>query len=165
MTRWPAAQVGHIRRRYLRTVKVPAQLAAEIARVTSVGAGDLGRGAARPRISTAFAPTLARVVGAAAGGGGGAGAEGGSLYDALLDDYEPGATRGLPGRHVRPARPRLVALRDRILGAPVPKALSGSFAEDGQLALSRELAAAFGYDRNAWPDRQGGASVLFGLGP
>lgn len=43
-------------------------------------------------------------------------------------------------------RPRLVALRDNILGAPAPAALDGVFDEDGQLEISNRLAEAFGYD-------------------
>jgi carboxypeptidase Taq len=37
-------------------------------------------------------------------------------------------------------RPRLVALRDRVLGAPQPNRLDGEFPAEGQLALSRDLA-------------------------
>src|SRR5690606_40542182 len=46
-------------------------------------------------------------------------------------------------------RPRLVALRERILGADRhPAPLSGHFAEARQLGLARDLATAFGYDWN-----------------
>lgn len=139
-----AAQVGHIRRRYLRTVKVPARLAAEIARVTSVAQGIWAEARATENFDT-FAPTLARVV-ALRQEEASALAQGGSLYDALLDDYEPGATEAFLSEMFDQLRPRLVALRDRVMGAAMPPGLSGSFAEAGQLALSRELAAAFGYD-------------------
>jgi carboxypeptidase Taq len=44
-------------------------------------------------------------------------------------------------------RPRLVGLRERILGQGTPpKRLSGAFGEAGQLALAHEVAEAFGYD-------------------
>jgi carboxypeptidase Taq len=43
-------------------------------------------------------------------------------------------------------RPRLVALRAAILEKPAPVALTGTFDEAGQLALSTKLAEAFGYD-------------------
>jgi carboxypeptidase Taq len=43
-------------------------------------------------------------------------------------------------------RPRLVALRERINGAPEAPKLQGTFSEEGQLRLSEEVARAFGYD-------------------
>jgi carboxypeptidase Taq len=43
-------------------------------------------------------------------------------------------------------RPRLVALRERIKGAPEAPRLEGRFHEEGQLLLSNEVAVAFGYD-------------------
>ena len=44
-------------------------------------------------------------------------------------------------------RPRLVALRERLLGADhQPQPLSGDFNETGQLQISETLARAFGYD-------------------
>jgi carboxypeptidase Taq len=139
-----SAQVRHVRRRYERTVRVPARLAAEIARVTSLAHG-IWAAARRDADFAAFAPTLARIV-ALNREEAEAVAMGGDLYDALLDEFEPGATQAFLTEMFDQLRPRLVALRDKILGAPQPKGLSGSFAEDGQLALSRELAVAFGYD-------------------
>jgi carboxypeptidase Taq len=44
-------------------------------------------------------------------------------------------------------RPRLVALREAVLASPdQPAALDGHFPREGQLALARDLATAFGYD-------------------
>ena len=141
------ANLRHIRRRYHRTKKVPARLAAEIARVTSVAQGVWARARASEDFA-AFAPTLERVVNlrqeeAAAL------AEDCDLYDALLDDYEPGATAIDLEAMFGALRPRLVALREKILHAPKqPMPLVGEFSESGQLALSKELALAFGYDLN-----------------
>jgi carboxypeptidase Taq len=141
-----SAQVRHVRRRYERTVRVPAKLAAELARVTSLAHG-VWAAARRDEDYAAFAPTLKRVF-ALRREEAEAVALGGDLYDALLDEYEPGATQAFLTEMFDQLRPRLVALRDRVLGAPQPRALSGRFAEEGQLALSRELAVAFGYDLN-----------------
>ncbi len=141
------ANLRHIRRYYDRTVKVPARLATEIARTTSVAQGVWARARAAEDYA-AFAPTLEKVVRlrqeeAAAL------AEGGDLYDALLDDYEPGATAATLETMFGALRPRLVALRERILHAPhQPVRPSGAFPESGQITLSRELALAFGYDLN-----------------
>ncbi len=143
----PAAQLRHIRRSFDRATKVPAALAQEIARVTSMAQGIWADARTNDDVA-AFLPTLAHVIRlrreeAAAL------AQGGDLYDALIDDYEPGATAGTIGAMFDRMRPRLVALRAAVLGAShQPKALQGVFNAPGQLALSRDLASAFGYDWN-----------------
>ena len=139
------AQLRHIRRMFDRTTLLPSQLAAELARVTSRAQGVWAEARAADDFD-AFAPTLARVVTlkqeeAAAL------ADGGELYDALLDDYEPGATATMLTEMFGALRPRLVALRERVLGAErQPPRLTGSFDAAAQLRLSAELAVAFGYD-------------------
>ena len=139
------AQIRHIRRTYERTSRVPMQLAAEIARTTSraQGAWAEARGASD---FAAFALTLETVVELKRREAE-ALSDGGSLYDALLDDYEPGATTQFLDDLFGAMRPRLVALREKVLGSDRrPKVLSGDFEERAQLALSSELALAFGYD-------------------
>ncbi|MEM0947713.1 MAG: carboxypeptidase M32 [Pseudomonadota bacterium] len=139
------AQLREIRRSYTRNTKVPAALASEIARVTSIAQGVWAD--SRTKESWyAFQPTLENVVrlrreeGAAL-------ADGGEVYDALLQDYEPGMTAAEIETLFSELRPGLVSLRDRILGADAsPAGLATTFAEDGQLALSAELAEIFGYD-------------------
>jgi carboxypeptidase Taq len=139
-----AAQLREIERSYKRSVKVPADLAQELARVTSVAQGIWARARAADKVSD-FAPTLSKVIDlrrqeAACL------AEGGDLYDALLNDYEPEATAATIGAMFDRMRPRLVALREAVLGAAKPKGLKGTFAKESQLALAREAATAFGYD-------------------
>jgi carboxypeptidase Taq len=134
-----------IGRSYARNVKVPADLAQELARVTSTAQGVWAEARARDDVA-AFLPTLAEVIAlrqreaeCLAGGG--------DLYDALMDDYEPGATAASIGAMFDRMRPRLVSLREKVLGAArQPKALEGNFATETQLRLSRDLASAFGYD-------------------
>lgn len=144
-----ARSLALIRRAYGRNAAVPARLAAEIARVTSVAQGIWAEARARNDVAH-FLPTLEKVVAlmrekgqalAAAGFGGG------DAYDALVDDYEPEATaEGLAAMFDR-MRPRLVALREAVLGASNPPApLQGQFPEARQLGLARDLATAFGYD-------------------
>ena len=84
------AQMREIARSYRRTMKVPAKLAAEIARVTSQAQGSWAE--AREKDDFAgFAPVLENVLrlkreeGAAL-------AAGGDVYDAMLEDYELGMT-------------------------------------------------------------------------
>ena len=151
-------------RRYDRNSRVNPKLAAEIARVTSVAQGVWARARAAEEFA-AFAPTLERVVNlrqqeAAALSKGSVLTQATayskaearkeiSLYDALLDDFEPGATAAGLETLFGALRPRLVALREKILHAPhQPVPLTGEFSESGQLMLSKDLALAFGYDLN-----------------
>ncbi len=140
-----AAQLRHIRRSYDRATKVPGDLAQELARVTSISQGVWADARANDDVA-AFLPTLAEVIGlkrqeAAAL------AQGGDLYDALVDDYEPGATAASLGNMFDRMRPRLVALREAVLGAVhQPKPLTGHFGTEAQLRMARDLALAFGYD-------------------
>lgn len=140
-----AAVLRHVRRSYLRNRKVPSRLAEEIARVTSRSQGFWAE--ARARDDTGhFLPWLKRVLElrreeAAAL------AQGGDLYDALLDDYEPGASAAQIAGMFDRMRPGLVALRARMIAAhrSLPP-LRGEFAPEGQLRLARRLAETFGYD-------------------
>lgn len=139
-----AAQLRLIRQSYSRSIKVPADLAEALARLTSVAQGIWAEARAAGKVAD-FLPTLAEVLTlkrqeAAAL------ADGGDLYDALIDDYEPGATAESLGAMFGRMRPRLVALREKVLGRPMPKALEGHFSADSQMRMARDLGTAFGYD-------------------
>ncbi len=141
------AVLRHTSRNYARNTKVPARLAAEIARVTSVAQGVWAKARAEEDFK-GFVPTLEKVV-ALRQEEGAALADGGDAYDALLQDYEPGATAAFLEDMFGSLRPRLVSLRDKVLGAETkPAALNRDFAADTQLALSAEIAGRFGYDFN-----------------
>ncbi|MDJ0628895.1 MAG: carboxypeptidase M32 [Rhodobacter sp.] len=143
----PAAQASLrlIRHSYDRATKVPADLATEIARATSVAQGIWAE-ARRADDFAAFAPTLETVLmlkreEAAAMAGDG------DLYDALLDGFEPGMTGAGLEAMFGALRPRLLALREAVLGSShQPAPLQGDYAEVQQLMLSHEMAEAFGYD-------------------
>ena len=138
------AQMREIERSYRRTMKVPARLAAEIARVTSEAQGSWAEARENDDFAS-FAPVLENVLrlkreeGAAL-------AAGGDVYDAMLEDYEPGTTGADLEKMFGAMRPRLVALRAAVLDKPGPKGLSGTFDEGKQMKLTRHLARAFGYD-------------------
>ncbi len=140
-----AAQLRHLRRSYARSVKVPARLAGEIASCTSRAHEIWARARAEEDVAS-FLPALRDVVAlkreeAAALAGGG------DHYDALLDDYEPGATGARVQALFDGLRPRLVALRERIMTSGRQIApLDRQFPENLQLALSSDLARIFGYD-------------------
>ncbi|MEL6204838.1 MAG: carboxypeptidase M32 [Pseudomonadota bacterium] len=138
------AQLRLIRRAYERNVKVPAALAAALARTTSLAQGIWAE-ARKGRDFKAFAPTLENVLELRREEAD-ALANGGDRYDALLQDYEPAMTAAELDAMFGALRPRLADLRGRILEkAPAPR-LTGPFDEAAQMALTEELARAFGYD-------------------
>jgi carboxypeptidase Taq len=70
-----------------------------------------------------------------------------SPYDALMDDYEPGMT----AREVKPVLEQLRAALVELLGEIAHQSvqenfLDGHYPIEGQKALSKEIATAFGYD-------------------
>lgn len=138
-------QVEKIRRRFERTQRVPEALSAALARTTSL-AHRVWAEARATNDFALFAPKLTEVLDLSREKAA-ALADGGNLYDALADDYEPGITEGELEAMFNALRPRLVALRERVMGSErtVPT-LGTTFSEDGQLALSAELARAFGYN-------------------
>ncbi|WP_299141036.1 carboxypeptidase M32 [uncultured Tateyamaria sp.] len=139
-----AARVREIRRSFDRASKVPGDLAATIARVTSAAQGAWAEARAADDFA-AFAPVLEEVV-AFKREEGAALAAGGDVYDAMLADYEPGTTAADLEAMFGALRPALTELRAAILDKPAPKGVSGTFDEAKQLALSSKLAEAFGYD-------------------
>ncbi len=144
-TQADAAHLREITRSFERASKVPADLAAEIARVTSVAQGIWAEARAAEDVA-AFLPTLQEVVGlrrqearAIAGDG--------DAYDALMQDYEPGSSGAEIAALFDRMRPRLRDLRARVMEAAgsAPE-LTGHFDQATQLKLSDQIARAFGYD-------------------
>jgi carboxypeptidase Taq len=140
------ANLRELRRSYARNCKVPARLAAEIARVTSLAQGQWAWARAAED-ATAFLPVLREVVRLRREEADHL-SEGGDRYDALLQDYETGASAASIAALFDTMRPRLVALRERALAAPPAPRLEGRFPQAAQLALAEEIARAFGYDAN-----------------
>ncbi|WP_298847960.1 carboxypeptidase M32 [uncultured Ruegeria sp.] len=140
------AQLREIRRAYDRAVKVPADLATQIARVTSTAQGTWAQARADEDVS-AFLPVLEEVVSLKRQEGD-ALAQGGDVYDAMVEDYEPYTTGAQIGAIFDEMRPRLVALRAAVLDRPEPAALTGCFDELTQMQLTQKLATTFGYDLN-----------------
>ena len=139
-----ARKLALIRRSFEKTQKVPAKLSAALARTTSLAHRVWAEARAKDDFAL-FAPKLEEVLNLSREKAD-ALADGGDPYDALLDDYEPGATGAELEAMFGALRPRLVALREKVMGAEraVPS-ITREFHEEGQLRLSRELALAFGY--------------------
>ncbi len=139
-----SAQLRHIRRSHARASKVPAALAARLARVTSEAQGIWAE-AREADDFKAFASTLSEVI-TLKREEGMALAAGGDVYDAMLDDYEPGATGAELEAMFGALRPELTRLREAVRGAEAPPKLEGKFDESAQMKLTRQLAKTFGYD-------------------
>ncbi|WP_299933900.1 carboxypeptidase M32 [uncultured Pelagimonas sp.] len=140
------AQVRLIRRAYERSSRVPERLVAEMARA-STRAHKIWAEARSDDNFAAFAPVLKEIVAlrqeeaqALAGDG--------DMYDALLNEYEPGTKASELEAMFGALRPRLVALREAVLSKPDMPGLSGSFDPEGQMRVTEKLAAQFGYDFN-----------------
>jgi carboxypeptidase Taq len=140
------AVLREARRDYTRNTRVPAKLASELARVTALAQTAWEEARATDDVA-AFLPWLEQVVKLRREEGQ-AIAQGADPYDALMQDYEPGSSAAQVGAIFDRMRPRLVALRDRILGAATPPALQGHFPQAAQMRLARDLAGRFGYDFN-----------------
>ena len=139
-----AAHLREIKRSYERTVKVPADLARRLARVTSEAQGKWAAARADEDVA-AFLPVLQEVV-ALKREEGQALAAGGDVYDAMVEDYEQGTSAADIAATFDAMRPGLVDLRARVLERPAPKPLEGRFDEGAQMKLTRKLAKTFGYD-------------------
>ena len=139
-----AANLRLIRRKHDRATRVPAALAATLARETSIAQRVWADARANEDV-VGFLPTLERIVAlrreeAAALAGDG------DAYDALLQDYEPGTSAAALTDMFGALRPHLIDLRHRVIdkarAAPV---LTGAFDEAQQMALAAKVAGVFGY--------------------
>ncbi|MDA9789562.1 carboxypeptidase M32 [Amylibacter sp.] len=145
LTQAELANVRLITHQFERQSKVPSALATQIARVTSQAQGIWAK-AREANDFSAFQSVLTEVLDlrrqetAAL-------ADGGNLYDALLEDYEPGMQEPELAALLGGLRDGLVELREKAVnsGTEIPT-LSGSFSRDQQTMIARELATAFGYD-------------------
>ena len=140
----PAANLRHIRRSFERNQRVPARLAEAIARLSSSAQRIWSEARATEDVA-AFLPALEDMI-ALKREEAAALALGGTAYDALLDDYEPDTSGDDVAATFAAMRPRLVALRDKVMGADQPPALNHRFDDQKQMRLARALAKTFGYN-------------------
>lgn len=138
------ANLREIKRSFERATKVPADLAKALAKTTSTAQGKWAQARADNDVA-AFLPVFEEVL-ALKREEGQALAAGGDLYDAMLEDYEPGTTGADLEAMFNQMRPALTELRAAILEKPMPAGVTGPFDERQQMQLSRKLAKAFGYD-------------------
>ena len=143
-----ARDVALTARDHDRARKVPARLAAELAGLTTRAQG-IWATARKASNFSAFAPTLAQVIALKREEAEAIAAPGQTPYDALLQDFEPGAKAADLTAMFARLRAGLVPLAEQAAETGPAPALSGHFAHAAQMALARDVATAFRYDWDA----------------
>lgn len=145
------ANVRETRRRYDRATRLPQTLVEEMTRTTSL-AQQAWIAARKQNQFAEFQPWLERVIklkreeAACVGGGDG------HPYDALLDDFEPGATADFVQSVFDPLREELVAFVQRLQGSSTPpdaSVLTRRYPIDAQRELGLMAAERIGFDFQA----------------
>ena len=147
---WTGAAVREMRRKYDRATRIPEALVREMAETASLGY-EAWVAARKESDFEGFRPWLERILRlkrqeAACL------ATGDCLYDALLDDYEPGMTTRRLDPVFSRLRPQLTQLLGRIQEAshqPPAELLTGHYPRSAQEAFGRSVLATIGFDWKA----------------
>jgi carboxypeptidase Taq len=145
-----AANVREIRRGYERAVKLPKELVEELARVTT-RAQQAWQEARQADNFAAFQPWLEKIVALKRQEAQAVGYTG-APYDALLGEYEPGATTAEITKIFTELRGQLVPLIASIAASgkkPKHELLEREYPIDRQKVFGEAAAAAIGFDFNA----------------
>lgn len=139
------ALLARLRRDFAKKNKVPAKLVSQLARTTAEAHAAWVR-ARQAADYTLFAPHLARIVELKRRYAE-LFAPSASIYDPLLDDYEPGMTAAELDRIFEPLRREQAGLVRQLADRPADDAfLHQKFNGASQLAFSREVVKKLGYD-------------------
>ncbi|HMF11023.1 MAG TPA: carboxypeptidase M32, partial [Gemmataceae bacterium] len=142
-----AVNVREIRRVHDRAVKLPKALVEELARTTTQAQG-VWQEARQKNDFAAFRPWLEKIVALKRQEAAAIGYDE-STYDALLDEYEPGATTREVARVFAALRKDLAPLLKAILESghtPKRELLRREFPVEKQQEFGKEAAAAIGFD-------------------
>src|SRR5262249_26594034 len=142
-----AANVRELRRAYDRAVKLPKALVEELARVTSQ-AQSVWQQARQDNKYADFEPWLARILKLKREEAAALGYKG-SPYDALLDEYEPGATASEITKPFAALRDELAPLVAAIAASsrrPKSEILHRPYAVERQEIFAQAAGAAVGFD-------------------
>jgi carboxypeptidase Taq len=145
-----AVNVREVRRAYDRAVKVPKELVEELARVTSQ-AQQVWQEARHANDFAAFKPWLEQIVRLKREQAQAIGYQA-VPYDALLDEYEPGATTAEVTRTFAALRQELVPLLEALAASgrkPKRDLLEREWPVDRQQVFGQAAAAAIGFDFDA----------------
>lgn len=139
--------VREVGRSYDRAVKVPQSLVEEITRTASLGQTAWEQARAKSDY-TIFKPWLAKMIDLKKQEADAVGYQG-DRYNALLDDFEPGATVDQIEKTLGALRDELVRLLEKIRGTsrrPKVEILTRAYPIDSQKALGGQAAQAIGFD-------------------
>jgi carboxypeptidase Taq len=140
-----------MRRHYDQACKLPADFVRDAARAEGLSQAAWAA-ARRNNDFSAFLPHLKTMIAFARKKaeywGFGDGSSAGSVYDGLLDIYEPGMSAQDISAVFNPLRDRLVSLLQKIAAAPQPDVsfLNQDYAIDEQIRFNRELMERLGFD-------------------
>jgi carboxypeptidase Taq len=142
-----AANIREIKHRYDKLVKVPQSLVEELTRVTTI-AHDVWADARKKSDFSIFLPYLEKIIKLKHQQAEAVGYEK-HPYDALLDDFEPGATIEKVAKVFADFRQDLVGLVKSIADSgrkPDVSFLKRNYPADRQASFGKEASAAIGYD-------------------
>jgi carboxypeptidase Taq len=161
-----ATNIREWRRLYDRATKIPADLAAELARATAKGESAWEQ--ARPNNDWSdFKPHLNNILSLLRDKAAALGYQE-EPYDALVEDYEPGETAASLEVVFKQLRDALVPLIDGIRGCshqPDTSVLSQDYPVAGQERFVRRLASDIGYDFDAGRLDVSAHPFTIGIGP
>ncbi len=143
-----AANLREARRKYDRATKLDQSLVEELSRCATL-AQQAWVSAKKAKNFSQFLPWLEKTVALKRQEAQAVGAPSGVLYDALLDDYEPGATTAEIQTVFTALRRELVPLVAAIQEAPRrpdPSILTRSYPIERQQSFAKKAAAAIGFD-------------------
>jgi carboxypeptidase Taq len=161
-----AANVREVRRSYDRAVKLPASLVEELARVTT-RAQQVWRDARKANDFAAFRPYLDAILGLLRQKAQAIGYRD-SPYDALLDEFEPGATTAEVSKLFAALRAELVPLVQAIAASgrrPRKEILQREYPVDRQRLFAESASAAVGFDFDAGRLDESAHPFCSGFGP
>ena len=143
----PAVNLRELRRRFERETRLPGRLVEELARVTTLAQQQWVQARATADFA-AFRPRLEKVIGLKREEAEALGYED-SPYDALLEDYEPGARSRALADVFHALEREIIPLANTITHASPRQgasALEGSFPLDRQRNFALQVAGKLGFD-------------------
>lgn len=162
-----AVNVREARRQFDRATKLPRRLVEEMSRVTSLSQ-QAWVDARKKKAFAPFLPWLEQVITLKREEAEAIGYGDGVPYDALLDDYEPGATTAEVSAVFHDLRKDTVELVTAIRESgrqPDASILTRSFPIDAQRAFGTKIATAIGFDFNAGRLDEAAHPFCSGFGP
>jgi carboxypeptidase Taq len=142
-----AAVVSNLKREFDKDVRVPAKLVEEITKATSAG-HNIWVQARKQNDFNSFAPTLSNIIDLMQQKADAIGYED-CRYDALLDEYEPGAKTAEVTKVLEALRIELVPLIEKIAGSdsrPNSEVLHRNFPVEAQKAFAKHASEQIGFD-------------------